>query len=142
MRLDGYGLFVKDMAAMIRFYRDVLGFEIKEDENTDDLFMDKVSDGFVPMSSEEVVSKYIDHTNLKAYATKEDIKYHTELITCFEKYITGNWGDLCEEDKQANEDALINNERLLASYLTSKGKVYIITERDRSCTTILFANEY
>ena len=34
MRLDGYGLFVKDMAAMIRFYRDVLGFEIKEDENT------------------------------------------------------------------------------------------------------------
>lgn len=30
MRLDGYGLFVKDMPAMIRFYRDVLGFEIKE----------------------------------------------------------------------------------------------------------------
>ena len=34
MRLDGYGLFVKDMATMIRFYRDVLGFKIKEDENT------------------------------------------------------------------------------------------------------------
>lgn len=76
------------------------------------------------------------------YAIKEDKNYYKELITCFEKYITGNWGDLCEEDKQANEDALINNERLLASYLTSKGKVYIITERDRSCTTILFANEY
>ena len=30
MRLDGYGLFVEDMAQMIRFYRDVLGFEIKE----------------------------------------------------------------------------------------------------------------
>jgi catechol 2,3-dioxygenase-like lactoylglutathione lyase family enzyme len=30
MRLDGFGLFVKDMAKMIRFYRDVLGFEIKE----------------------------------------------------------------------------------------------------------------
>ena len=38
MRLDGYGLFVKDMAAMIRFYRDVLGFEIKEDESTDSVF--------------------------------------------------------------------------------------------------------
>ncbi|MBQ5657629.1 MAG: VOC family protein, partial [Oscillospiraceae bacterium] len=35
MRLDGYGLFVNDMATMIRFYRDVLGFEIKENENTD-----------------------------------------------------------------------------------------------------------
>jgi len=29
MRLDGFGLFVEDMARMIRFYRDVLGFEIK-----------------------------------------------------------------------------------------------------------------
>lgn len=33
MKLDGFGIFVEDMPAMIRFYRDVLGFEIKEDEN-------------------------------------------------------------------------------------------------------------
>lgn len=33
MRLDGIGLFVKDMATMVRFYRDVLGFEIKEGED-------------------------------------------------------------------------------------------------------------
>ena len=39
MRLDGYGLFVKDMAKMIRFYRDVLKFEIKEDENTDNIYL-------------------------------------------------------------------------------------------------------
>lgn len=39
MRLDGYGLFVKDMATMIRFYREVLGFEIKEDENTDNVYL-------------------------------------------------------------------------------------------------------
>lgn len=43
MRLDGYGLFVKDMSTMIRFYRDVLGFEIKEDENTDNVYL--VKDG-------------------------------------------------------------------------------------------------
>ena len=42
MRLDGYGLFVKDMAAMIRFYRDVLGFEIKEAEDTDNVYLLKV----------------------------------------------------------------------------------------------------
>ena len=41
MRLDGYGLFVKDMATMIRFYRDVLGFEIKEEENTDNVYLVK-----------------------------------------------------------------------------------------------------
>ena len=39
MRLDGYGLFVKDMAAMIRFYWDVLGFEIKEAEDTDNVYL-------------------------------------------------------------------------------------------------------
>lgn len=39
MRLDGFGLFVKDMGAMIRFYRDVLGFEIKEDENTSNVYL-------------------------------------------------------------------------------------------------------
>ena len=43
MRLDGYGLFVKDMATMIRFYRDVLAFEIKEEENTDNVYL--VKDG-------------------------------------------------------------------------------------------------
>ena len=43
MRLDGYGLFVKDMATMIRFYRDVLDFEIKEEENTDNVYL--VKDG-------------------------------------------------------------------------------------------------
>lgn len=39
MRLDGYGLFVKDMGTMIQFYRDVLGFEIKENEDTDIVYL-------------------------------------------------------------------------------------------------------
>lgn len=41
MRLDGFGIFVDDMAAMVRFYRDILGFEIKEDENTSNVFLKK-----------------------------------------------------------------------------------------------------
>ncbi|MDO4493803.1 MAG: VOC family protein [Clostridia bacterium] len=43
MHLDGYGLFVKDMGAMIRFYRDVLGFAIKEAEDADNVYL--VKDG-------------------------------------------------------------------------------------------------
>ena len=43
MRLDGFGLFVDDMAKMIRFYRDVLGFEIKEAEDTSNVYL--VKDG-------------------------------------------------------------------------------------------------
>lgn len=43
MRLDGFGLFVEDMAKMICFYRDVLGFEIKEAEDTSNVYL--VKDG-------------------------------------------------------------------------------------------------
>ncbi len=41
MRLDGFGLLVEDMGKMIRFYRDVLGFEIKEDEDTSNVYLIK-----------------------------------------------------------------------------------------------------
>ncbi|HHU72424.1 MAG TPA: glyoxalase [Clostridiales bacterium] len=41
MRLDGFGLFVKDMPSMIRFYRDVLGFEIKEKEDASNVYLIK-----------------------------------------------------------------------------------------------------
>ena len=41
MKLDGFGLLVNDMGKMIRFYRDVLGFEIKEDEDTSNVYLIK-----------------------------------------------------------------------------------------------------
>lgn len=47
MRLDGFGLFVNDMGKMIRFYRDVLGFEIKENENASNVCLIKDSTLFL-----------------------------------------------------------------------------------------------
>ena len=41
MRLDGFGIFVKDMGTMVRFYRDVLGFEIREEDETSNVFLEK-----------------------------------------------------------------------------------------------------
>lgn len=41
MKLDGIGLFVEDMPTMVRFYRDVLGFEITEDENAVNVYLIK-----------------------------------------------------------------------------------------------------
>ena len=41
MKLDGFGIMVDDMAVMVRFYRDVLGFEIKEEEDTTNVFLEK-----------------------------------------------------------------------------------------------------
>ncbi len=41
MKLEGFGIFVKDMTVMIRFYREVLGFNIKEDENATNVYLEK-----------------------------------------------------------------------------------------------------
>lgn len=41
MKLDGFGIFVEDMPAMVRFYRDVLGFGIREDENASNVYLEK-----------------------------------------------------------------------------------------------------
>jgi hypothetical protein len=56
---------------------------------------------------------------------------------------SGDWGDLGEEDKEANDLAVeLDNDRILSSYHTEFGKIWIITECDRSATTILFPDEY
>lgn len=47
MRLDGFGVFVDDMGAMIRFYRNVMGFEIKECEDTSNVYLIKDSTLFL-----------------------------------------------------------------------------------------------
>ena len=52
-------------------------------------------------------------------------------------------GEMCEEDKQMNDEAIKNgNDRIFGEYETSQGKIYIITEYDWRHTTILFSNEY
>jgi hypothetical protein len=59
------------------------------------------------------------------------------------RHALGDWGDVCREDKQENEYSLIHGFRLLSSYhLNSGTKVWIITEADRSSTTILLPSEY
>ena len=60
------------------------------------------------------------------------------------KHTSGNWGDLCPEDKEANEVAVRNGDIRVFSAYTQDGlpKIWIITEADRSVTTILFPDEY
>ena len=64
MRLDGFGLFVKDMKKMILFYRDVMEFEIKEDETTSNVYL--VKDGTLFMlygrsDFETMTNRYFDY---------------------------------------------------------------------------------
>jgi hypothetical protein len=59
------------------------------------------------------------------------------------RHVSGDWGELPVEDIAANELALLTGKRLLSSYaLPGDGKVWVITEADRSSTTILLPNEY
>ena len=77
-----------------------------------------------------------------AQAMKNAVTFATEVAMILEKYKLCNWGDTCKEDAELNNEAIKNNERILAVYDTSKGTVWIITEWDRSVTTILFPSEY
>jgi len=58
------------------------------------------------------------------------------------RHVSGDWGDLCAEDKASNDSAITDRNRILSSYKLPKGKVWVITEWDRSVTTILLPDEY
>ena len=58
-------------------------------------------------------------------------------------YSWKQWGNLCDEDKQMNDDAIESGQdRILARYNLSFGDIYIITEWNRSMTTIMLCDEY
>ena len=59
------------------------------------------------------------------------------------RHQTGDWGDLCGEDKRENEASTVNGFRILSKYHTAEGEaLYVITEWDRSVTTILLPSKY
>ena len=61
-----------------------------------------------------------------------------------QRHLDGDWGDLCNDDKRQNDAALKSGEdRLFSSYrITPDLKLWIITEWDRSVTTLLLPDEY
>ena len=59
------------------------------------------------------------------------------------KHMTGDWGIVCEEDKASNEAAIEEGSRILSAYILSTGvKIWIITEWNRSYTTLLLPEDY
>lgn len=67
----------------------------------------------------------------------------SEMLRALRRHAGGDWGKLEPEDRQANDDALKNGGRLVSSYLAKNGtKFWIITESDRSATTVLLPEEY
>ena len=77
-------------------------------------------------------------------ATREEsAKFAKEIKTALDRYISCDWGDLTASDKESNDKAVrFGKDRILAAFATSEGRIYIITEHDRSYTTIMFCDEY
>ena len=58
------------------------------------------------------------------------------------RHAKGDWGNLCNEDKKENDISIDKHLRLLSSYQLNEIKIWIVTEADRSTTTVLFPSEY
>lgn len=68
---------------------------------------------------------------------------HSDQITALQRHLLGDWGVLDDEDKAANDAALKDGGRLLSVYYTAdETKFWLITEADRSLTTILLPEDY
>lgn len=75
--------------------------------------------------------------------TKEDKGFYIFVSTSLGRYTQCDWGDTCKEDKKLNDNAVKSgDDRILAVYKYYDITIWIITERDRSATTILFPEEY
>lgn len=77
-----------------------------------------------------------------AHEISKDSSFKTELTKCLDRYCKCDWGDTNKEDALLNDTAVDIGERILAAYQTSKDRIWITTEYDRSVTTILFPSEY
>lgn len=64
------------------------------------------------------------------------------ILELLRRHLSGDWGDLGEEDKKANDRALTHGERILSSYTVRGEKLWVITEADRSSTCVLTPGEY
>lgn len=64
------------------------------------------------------------------------------LFDLIKRHQAGDWGDISQEDWAANDLAVQQGGRVLSAYLTAGGRFWVITEADRSATTVLLPEEY
>jgi hypothetical protein len=98
-------------------------------------------------STEIIASKFslgqvVATTALVYELESAQLNAHDEIIAMLRLHASGNWGVVCDEDKQTNEYALKHGERILSRYEVGEISVYVITEWDRSATTIMRVEDY
>ena len=68
--------------------------------------------------------------------------FQTGVMQSLHRHSQCDWGDMDAEDCQTNEAALVYGSRVMSDYTIDGIRIWIITEADRSATTILFPDEY
>lgn len=69
-------------------------------------------------------------------------RHDTSYSSLVDRHVAGDWGDICAFDARANEQALLDNTRLLSCYTLGDERIWVITEHDRTSTCILLPCEY
>ena len=69
-------------------------------------------------------------------------EHRQSILTLLRRHVSGDWGELCAEDKAENTLSVQQGFRILSRYTVAGETVWIITEADRSVTTALFPSEY
>jgi hypothetical protein len=66
-----------------------------------------------------------------------------DIVTALRRHVSGDWGEVDADDQAANDEALRDGTRLLSAYTATNGtKFWVITEADRSVTTVLLPDDY
>lgn len=82
----------------------------------------------------------------KVVATPATLKllqeHNLQLWPYLYRHAHGDWGEVPSEDAEANNAAVDEGSRVISSYKVGEGKIWIITESDRSVTTLLLPEEY
>lgn len=79
---------------------------------------------------------------LITHGAKETLE-ESEVLSALGRHASGDWGDVCEEDGKENDFSVSRNLRIFSVYHSKNGeKFWVITEADRSATTVLLPEEY
>jgi hypothetical protein len=78
-----------------------------------------------------------------AITANASLRLSTEVVwTALSRHAAGDWGDLCPEDTLSNDEALKHGGRLFSAYGEGDSRFWLITEADRSVTTVLLPEDY
>jgi hypothetical protein len=67
---------------------------------------------------------------------------HYSPLDLLRRHMSGDWAEMDADDQQANRDAITHGDRIFSAYIVEKTKFWVITEANRSMTTILLPSEY